>query len=190
LGHPVRRIRPPNHLACGLQGKVECKQCLKSACPESEHCSLLRLRFPPSVDCVQLAAAVMPAACCGMDGNVGEQNTFPPPASWPARQRQQAASSPRPEMPCRNTQSHPAQPTVKPTSPPPSSTPSFYLIPPVPSQICDAEIAVEDPAHRRIRLPPAAESRTLPPVSTTFCYLRPRVATNQDQSLNTCSARK
>ena len=36
---------------------------------------------PPAVDCVQLAAAVMLAACCGMDGNVAERNHVPPPAS-------------------------------------------------------------------------------------------------------------
>ena len=46
---------------------------------------------------MQLAAAVMPAACCGMD--CGEMFSakahFPPPASWPNRQRQQAARSPR-----------------------------------------------------------------------------------------------
>ena len=33
---------------------------------------------PPAVDCVQLAAAVMLAACCGMDGNVAERNHVPP----------------------------------------------------------------------------------------------------------------
>ncbi len=40
--------------------------------------SLLPLGCPPSVDCVQLAAAVMPPACCGMDGNVGERNHVHP----------------------------------------------------------------------------------------------------------------